>query len=325
MRHVFVTGGSGFVGRNLIRALRARGDTVHALARGDASVKTVSELGASAVRGDLDDVAAMREGMRGCEVVFHAAAQVTEWGPRTLFEKVNVTGTRNLLNAAREAGARKLVHVSTEATLADGSPLVRVDEARALPMRPLPRYPATKAASERLVLQANSEELRTVAVRPRLIWGADDTSLLPQLVEAVKAGRFKWIGGGRHLTSTCHVANVVEGMLLAAEKGHGGNAYFLTDGEPVEFRGFLTRMLATQGVQIGDGSLPRGLAWTAAGACEALWDTLRLPGNPPITRMVVNLFGQEVTVDDAKARRELSYRGLKTIDAGLAELAARRA
>lgn len=320
MSTVFVTGGSGFVGGKLIQALRARGDEVRALARSDASAAAVTALGASVVRGDLDNSDALREGMQGCTLVFHAAAHVEEWGPKSVFDQVTVAGTRNVLEAARQAGVRRLVHVSSEAALLDGSPMVRVDETRPLPTHPIQFYPASKTASEALVRAANGVGLETVVVRPRLIWGAGDTSLLPQLVDAVKTGRFKWINGGRHLTSTCNIANVVEGLLLAADKGRAGEVYFVTDGEPLEFRSFMTRLLATQGVQVGEGSLPRGVALVLARVCEALWNGLKLPGKPPITRMVVHLFGEEVTVSDAKARRELGYRGTLTVEDGLAQL-----
>jgi nucleoside-diphosphate-sugar epimerase len=218
-----------------------------------------------------------------------------------------------------------LVHVSTEAVLADGSPLVDVDETRPRPAHPHPRYPATKAAAEALVQAANTPTLRTVIVRPRFIWGADDTSVLVQLSEAVKTGRFMWIDQGRYPTSTCHVANVVEGMLLAAEKGRGGEIYFLTDGPPVELRAFITRMLGTQGVSIPDKSVPRWIVKILGATCETIWDLFRLPGKPPATRMASTLFGQPVTVIDAKARRELGYRAQVSVDAGLADLATRAA
>ena len=322
MTMVFVTGGSGFLGRHLIAALRARGDTVRALARSDAAAASVTALGAEAVRGDLDDVAALTAGMRGCDCVFHAAALTQEWGPRELFEHTTVLGTANVLSAAKSARVPRLVHVGSEAALVDGSPLRRVDETRPLPTRPLPLYPASKAASEALVRSANGAELQTVVARPRFVWGEDDTSVLPQLIEAVRSGRFKWISGGHHLTSTCHVSNAVEGLLLAAERGRAGEVYFLTDGAPVEMRAFVTRMLATQGVHVDAGSLPHALALGIAGISEFVWRAFSLRGKPPVTRMAVRLFGEEVTVDDSKARRELGYRGAVSIDAGLAAMAA---
>src|SRR4029079_16350399 len=123
MATTFITGGSGFIGRNLMRALRSRSDDVRALARSDSAIARVTALGATPVRGDLDDTRALRDGMRGCDVVIHAAAHVTEWGPREQYQRHNITGTRNVVEAARAAGLKRLVHLSTEAVLADGTPM----------------------------------------------------------------------------------------------------------------------------------------------------------------------------------------------------------
>ena len=120
---------------------------------------------------------------------------------------------------------------------------------------PLPLYPASKAAAEQLV-RAAAADLHTVIVRPRFIWGAGDTSLLPQLLSAVSQGKFRWISGGHYKTSTCHVRNCVEGMLRAAERGGRGETYFLTDGPPVELRQFLRELISTQGFDAGARSIP---------------------------------------------------------------------
>ncbi len=316
----FVTGGSGFVGKRLITALREQAHTVRALGRSEAAQNEVRLAGAEPVPGDLSDVEALKRGMEGCEVVFHSAAYVKTWGPRASFFEANVRGTENVLEAARAAGVKRLVHVSSEAVLVDGTPLINVDETRPLPEKPIGNYPSTKNAAERLVLSVNSPEFTTIAVRPRLIWGKGDNAVLPAIIQAVKSGRFRWVGGGHYKTSTCHVANCVEGLLLAAEKGIGGQAYFLTDGEPVDFRDFITAMLKTQGVNPGKGTIPFGLAMGVATVSEALWNFFSLPGGPPVIRSELLLVGQEVTVSDAKARRELGYQGRMTREAGLREL-----
>jgi nucleoside-diphosphate-sugar epimerase len=321
MSTIFITGGSGFLGRNLIRACIARGDRVLALARSMPAQEAVRQLGAEAVAADLNTVTAQQ--FDKAETVIHAAAMVGEWGPRKLFQQVNVDGTRHLLGTARAAGVKCFVLIGTEAVFADGTPMANMDESRPLPDKPLPRYPASKNAAEKLVRAANAPDFRTVVVRPRLIWGRDDTSVLPQLLELVKKGQFAWVGGGHYLTSSCHVANVCEGALLAAEKGQGGEAYFLTDGAPVEFRDFMTRLFATRGVQVPDKAVPLAVAKFSAWVCENLWEYLPLPGDPPLTRMAIALGAQEVTVSDAKARRELGYVGRISVDAGLAELSAR--
>lgn len=320
MTTTFVTGGSGFVGRTLIPALRARGDEVRALARSDSAAAMVSALGAAPVAGDLDDHAAMRDGMQGADLVIHAAACVAEWASREAFERVNVAGTRAVLTAAKQAGVLRLVFLSSPAVLIDGTPVVRADETRPASPRALPRYCASKAAAEALVRAANCPTLETIVVRPAPIWGAGDTSTLPQYVEAVREGRWRWIGGGRHLTSTCHVVNAVNGILRAADSGRGGEAYFLTDGDPVVFRNFTTRLLGTQGVTITDRELSRRTARAFAWIAELLWNTVRLPGKPPITRVGLSILAAELTVVDAKARREIGYVSQVTVEDGLREL-----
>jgi nucleoside-diphosphate-sugar epimerase len=315
VQRAFVTGGSGFVGKRLISALVERGVEVRALARSEAAAIRVRGAGAEPVRGDLADQRAMQEGMAGCEVVFHAAAHVEEHGKLADFLEVTVEGTKRVLAAARAASAKRFVHVSTEAVLADGKPIVRADETTPRPAKPAGPYPISKGLAEDAVLAANSPELATVIVRPRFIWGAGDTNLTPKIVDAVKRGRFAWIGSGRYLTSTCHVANVVEGLLLAADKGRPGEIYFVTDGEPVDFRDFMTKLLATQGVDAGDREVPKWLARAVASVTSWM-------KRPPVSKTAIALVGHEVTVVDGKARRELGYVGRMTRDAGLAEMRA---
>jgi nucleoside-diphosphate-sugar epimerase len=317
----FVTGGSGFIGGRLIERLIAEGRPVRALARSDGAAAKVAALGAEPVRGDLADRNSLAAGAAGCATAFHLAAHLGEWGPWKDFERGNVEGTRNALAACEEAGVQRFVHCGTEAALMAGEPLVHVDETA--PLRPDSRapYPATKAKAELAVHEANREGFETVAMRPRFVWGKGDTTLLSELVKTVERGRFAWVGGGRNLTDTAHVDNVVEGLLLCAAKGRPGEAYFITDGEPVVFREFITEMLRTQGVEPPDRSLP---AWTTAplaGLCELLW-RLPLPGEPPMTKFRSWVLTQECTIEIGKAREELGYEPLVSHEQGLEELRA---
>jgi nucleoside-diphosphate-sugar epimerase len=321
MPTAFVTGGSGFVGGALIERLRAEGWDVRALARSDAAAAKVRERGAEPIGGDLGDEAALRDGATDAEVVFHAAAKVEDWGNPAVFERLNVQGTANVIAACRAAGVRRLVHVGTEAALMAGQPLVQVDEDA--PLRPDSPvlYAATKAKAEQLVRAADGGGLETVVIRPRFVWGRGDTTLLPALVASVKAGQFRWIGGGGHLTATTHVDNTVEGLWLGATRAPAGGVYFVTDGEPVVFKEFVTAMLATQGVEPPSGTLPAGVARFAAATTERMWSLLRRSGRPPITRMVVWVSSEECTIDMSRAERDLGYRPIKSREEGLAELA----
>ena len=316
----FVTGGSGFVGGALIERLRREGWDVRALARSDRAAERVRELGAEAVSGDLGDGKSLRAGAEGSEVAFHAAAKVEDWGDPADFERLNVHGTQNVINACREAGVRRLVHVGTEAALMAGQPLVNVDEGA--PLRPdsPALYPSSKAKAEQLVRAANGDELETVVVRPRFVWGRGDTTLLPQIAEMVRSGRFRWVGGGRHLTATTHIDNTAEGLWLAGTRGPAGGVWFVTDGEPVVFRDFMTDWVATQGVEIPDKSVPAGVANAAAATSEWLWRRLKRPGNPPLTRFSVWVSSQECTIDISRAERELGYRPVTTREEGLRQM-----
>jgi nucleoside-diphosphate-sugar epimerase len=318
----FVTGGSGFVGGRLIERLARDGWTVRALARSDAAEQRVRAAGAEPVRGDLADEAALATGAGGAGVVFHAAAKLGDWGPWDEFRRVNVDGTRAVLRAARAAGVRRVVHVGTEAALLHGQPLVLADERTPLALDSPVAYAATKAAAEAEVIAANGDGLETVVVRPRFVWGAGDTTLLPSMAELVRRGRWRWIGGGRQLTATTHVDNTVEGLVLGAERGQPGSAYFVTDGSAVVFREFVTALLATQGVQAPDASLPVPAARALAAAGEAAWRLLPLPGQPPLTRFALWVSSLECTLDDGKAREQLGYRPVVTREAGLTELQA---
>lgn len=320
MTAAFVTGGSGFIGGALIRRLVAEGWDVHALVRSEASAQKVTALGAKAIAGDLADVPSMAVGAQYCEIAFHCAAHLGDWGTREEFERGNVQGTRNALAAARQAGLRRFVHVGTEAALLAGKPLVEVDERAPLRFDSPALYSSTKARAEEAVIEANLNGLETVVVRPRFVWGRGDTTLLPLLTDAVRSGRFAWIGGGHHRTSTTHIDNTVHGLMLAAERGAPGGVYFVTDGEPVVFRDFITRLLATQGVEAPTRSVPTRAARAVAATSEAAWRLLPLPGRPPLTRLTVWVSGLETTLDITRAREELGYAPVKTIDDGLAEM-----
>ena len=312
MTSAFVTGGSGFIGGALIERLRREGWDVRALARSERAAERVRELGAEPVMGDLDDLH-----VEDCEVAFHAAAKVEDFGDPADFERVNVQGTRNVVAACRAGGVRRLVHVGTEAALMAGQPLVNVDESA--PLRPDSPvlYSSSKAKAEEIVRGADFE---TVVVRPRFVWGRGDTTLLPQMVEMVRAGRFRWVGGGRQLTATTHIDNTVEGLWLAATKAPAGGVYFVTDGAPMVFRDFITQWVGTQGVTIPDKSVPTGVAKAAAASAERIWRLLKRPGSPPLTSFAVWVSSQECTIDISRAQRELGYAPVTTREDGLREL-----
>lgn len=317
---IFVTGGSGFVGGHTIERLVAAGHTVRAMARSDRSAAVVEGYGATAVRCDLTTVEA--EHLAGCDAVVHAAAHVEEWGPREAFWRINVEGTERMLSAARAAGVRRFVHIGTEAALFDGGDLIDVDESHPLPARHRYLYSETKAEAEARVLAADGDDMRTVSLRPRFIWGPRDASVLPAIVEMSRAGRFAWIDGGRARTSTCHVHNLTHAIALALTGGEGGRAYFVADDGETTYREFLAALAGTAGVELPARSLPKPVARGMAAVIEGLWAILRRRSAPPMTRFAISMLSASVTVDTARARAELGFVPPVTREQGLEALAA---
>jgi nucleoside-diphosphate-sugar epimerase len=214
----------------------------------------------------------------------------------------------------------RAVHVSTEAVLMHGQPLVHADETYPLALRSKAPYSRSKAMAEQVVLEESGRGLEAMIVRPRFVWGRGDTTLLPLLVEGTQSGAFRWVGGGRFRTSTTHVDNTVEGLLCAAENGRGGRAYFVTDGGDVVFREFVGELIATQGVTPPTGSVPAPVARAVAATGETAWKLLPLPGTPPLTRFAAWVSSLECTLDDTRARTELGYAPVVSRDEGMREL-----
>lgn len=315
---IFVTGGSGFVGGHLIEAL-SKEHTVLAMARSARSAEAVTRYGAEAVLTDLDALTA--EQLAGCDAVVHCAAYVEEWGTREQFWQGNVEGTARALDAARRAGVRRFIHIGTEAALFDGSALVNIDESRAYPERQRYLYSETKAEAERRVLAANAPGFETLSLRPRLVWGPRDTSVLPAVLRAAREGAWAWIDGGAARTSTTHVANLARAVTLALTRGAGGEAYFIADEGTRTLREFLSALARTQGVELPPRSVPGALMRPIARAIEGIWRALGVRRAPPVTAFAVAMMSREVTVRTDKARRELGYAPVITVDEGLRAMA----
>jgi len=321
---LFVTGGSGYVGRNLIRHFTSLGVEVRALARSVEACRAVEAAGARAVQGDLFSPD-LRAGMAGCQALVHAAADTGHGLPSAAQHRTNVEGTRHVLSAARDAGIRRVVHLSTESVLLEGAALVQAHEQLPYPRRPAGGYSATKAEAERIALAMSGGGFDVVAVRPRFVWGRDDTTALLQLLAAVDSGSFAWIDGGRYRTSTTHIGNLVHGIERALLAGVPGECYFIADVDDVEFRAFVGAMLATQGRAVPDKAVPR---WLVRGVAAAGEGVARLTGGrwqPPVTRQVLATSAVEVTLDTGKARRDLGYAPPVSRAQGLEELQTVRA
>jgi len=318
MATCLVTGGSGFVGGRLVERLVTQGWQVRALARSAEAARIVSRRGALAVPGSLDDPATLAAACQGCDVVFHVAAHFKLWGDPGEFERSNVEGTAALLQAARGASVRRFVQLGAAAVvMGDMQPMLRANESLPRQERRWAPYSASKARSESLVLGANRPGVfETVVVRPPMIWGTGMPTL-DHMVDTVKTGQFRWVGDGTQAMSTAHVDNVCHALELAAQKGRGGEAYFVSDGFDSTLKEVISGLLQTRGIAPPKASAPLPVAWVMASVMEWVWRTFSRQGEPPITRQMLRLIGKPFTVDIGKAQRELGYSPVVSREHGL--------
>ncbi|MBL0925647.1 MAG: NAD-dependent epimerase/dehydratase family protein [Sphingomonadaceae bacterium] len=318
---IFVTGGSGYVGRNLIRRFVADGHIVHALARSESSAAAVAALGAIARSGDMLNLSSLADAMTGCDVLVHAAADTRHGAYEAGQDEANLHGAHNVFAVARSAGIDRAIHISTEAVLLTGAPLINADETMPIPKRHAGSYSRSKAMAEREALSFNSDIMDVIVVRPRFVWGRDDTTALPQLIEAAQTGKLVWIGGGKYLTSTTHIDNLAEGVTLALSKGRGGEVYFITDGAPHVFRDFVSVLLTEAGQVPPTKSVPRWLIKIVVALGDKAENWTRGRVKAPLPTQQYATVGVEVTLSGDKAMRELGYRPIVGLEAGLGTLA----
>ncbi|MFT3726526.1 MAG: NAD-dependent epimerase/dehydratase family protein [Terricaulis sp.] len=315
---IFITGASGFVGGAAARYFVGKGHDVRAMSRSEKSDTAINAMHATPVRCDLESVAPAN--IDNAEAVLHCAAFVEQWGPKDAWKKFNVDGTARMLAAAKAAGVKRFIHISTESVLWKGQSLNNADETYPLALDSPYPYAWTKAQAEVLVQKANAPEFQTIILRPRFIWGPGDTTLLPLIKHMAKTGGWMWVNHGKARTSTTHIANLVHAIELALTQGTGGEAYFILDDGVRTMHDIISGMAASQGVTLPEKSISAGMADFIGGACEAVWGTFGLKSDPPLTRFSAMIMSRDSILNDAKARREMAYAPVISVDDGLKAL-----
>jgi nucleoside-diphosphate-sugar epimerase len=305
-----VTGGGGFVGGYIVERLLARGYTVRSIGR--SPQPELVAKGVEVVCGDLTDATAVSAACEGVDAVFHVAARAGVWGSWESFYGPNVIGTRNVLSACRKWQVKRLVYTSTPSVVFNGDSIRGGDESLPYGKNWLCHYAETKALAEQEALAANSEKLQVVALRPHLIFGPGDPHLLPRVIESVKAGRLRIVGDGSAKVDVSYVGNVADAHLDAfdaLERGKGaGQAYFISQGEPVDLWPWLNSILEGLGQPPLTQKIPLPLAYGIGALCEGVWKVLRRRTDPPITRFVAVELAKDHYFDIRKAQHVLGYR-----------------
>jgi len=311
--NALVTGGGGFVGSALCRRLRTLGHHVTALGRRPNPALTAE--GFRTAIQDLtppDAVAGLTALFTGVDCVFHTAAHVKMWGPREAFVRGNITATHNVIAACRAAGVSKLVFTSSPSVVAGNHDRRGVDESQPYPDHYTALYPETKAAAERAVLAAHGADLRTISLRPHLIFGPGDTNLVPTILKRARAGRLTQVGDGRNLVDLTFIDDCVAAHLLAAaaldeHPAAGGRAYFVSQGTPVPLWEWIGRVLTLHDLPPVRRRISATTAQRLATVAEWVWKTCGLASDPPLTRFLAEEMATDHYYDIAAARRDLGY------------------
>ncbi|MCP4714003.1 MAG: NAD-dependent epimerase/dehydratase family protein [Deltaproteobacteria bacterium] len=321
--NVLVTGATGFLGSSLARALADAGHRVRALVRTPAKAVVLEGCNCELVAGDLLDAASLARAVAGQEVVYNCAGMVVEWGRREDFVRVNVDGTRSLLDAALAADVQRFVHASSVTVMGPPRDATPLTEAAVYTDRFFEYYTETKIASEKLVREyQRARGLAATIVRPGLIWGPGDTTILPRIEELAAKGLLWNIGGGRNVLCLAYIDHVVQAMMLAAESSQSvGQIYNIYDAEKRTSGDFFAALAGIMGLKPPQLSLPFSMLYGTAWLLELLYKLARSAQPPFITRYAICLLGCNYNYDIAKPKKELGYEPCVSFQAGMDRVA----
>ncbi len=318
-----VTGGGGFLGLYIVEQLLADGHDVRVLCRG--TYDTLQRPGIKVVQADVRSEEEVAAACEGVEAVFHVAAVPGVWGKWETYHSINTVGTQNVIAGCRQAGVARLIYTSSPSVVFDGSDHVDADESLPYPTKWMCDYPHSKALAEQAVIAANSDSLRTVSLRPHLIWGPRDNHLIPRLLQKAKSGRLRRVGDGQNVVSVSYVENTAAAHLqversLRDSTQAAGKAYFINEPDAVNLWGWISQLLGLVDLPAIQKSISAGAAYRMGHLMEILWKVV--PGEPPMTRFVASQLAGSHSYSIQAACNDFGYAPICSMEEGLQRLKA---
>jgi len=316
-----VTGATGLLGSHIVEQLCRRGRPVRALVRPNSDCSWLARQRVEIVRGDVTDPDSLARACAGCNVVYHAAAKVGDWGRWEEFQRVTIDGTRNLVTAAIAAGVRRLIHISSISVYGYYTREQTIDESFPIGHR-LYRwayYSRSKLAAERIARAAHGQgKLEVTVIRPAWIYGERDRATIGRLVAMVQRGKAKILGRGDNRLNVVYAGNVAEAAIAAAElPGAAGEVYNCSNDGPITQQQYFDLLAAALGVPPVRRRVPYRLAYLAGLLLECLGRLRRSTQPPFITRYAVWLMGRRSYFSADKARRELNWQPATPYEVGV--------
>ncbi|MBF8269928.1 MAG: 3-beta-hydroxysteroid dehydrogenase/isomerase family protein [Gammaproteobacteria bacterium] len=317
-----VTGGGGYLGGAIVRALLARGDNVVSLQRG--SYPWLEQAGARTYTGDINDIDTLLRASAGCDAVFHVAGKTGVWGDYQEYHQTNVAGTACVIHACLKNHIPHLIHTSSPSVVFAGRDEAGINETTPYPEHYYNHYQRTKALAEQKVLMANSRQLATVALRPHLIWGPGDPHLIGRILKRATSGRLRLVKG-ENLVDTTYIDNAAAAHLQAADALQvgatcAGKAYFISNGEPRVLHELINAILAAYRLPPVTKTITPALAYTLGVLSEFVYTLGRIKREPLMTRFVAKQLSCTHWYDISAARRDFGYTPTISIAEGLRRL-----
>lgn len=366
VQHAFVTGAGGFLGKAICLRLLAAGIKITGFARGH--YPELEALGVVMLQGDLVNKDQLQQAMQGCDIVFHVASKAGVWGDRDSYFCPNVKGAANVIAACKALKINKLVYTSTPSVTFAGQDESGIDESTPYATSFLNYYAHSKAIAEKMMLDANQVgdvsvesaaatqattatisdinsastqvsipvttkatapyALKTVALRPHLIWGPSDPHLVPRVLARGRLDKLKLVGREDKLVDTIYIDNAAYAHVLAAlelcqaKPKCQGKAYFLSNDEPITMAKMLNLILACDALPPVTKRVPQSAAYVAGAVLETVYFLLKKQEEPMMTRFVARQLSCSHYFDISAAKRDLGYRALISINEGMARLKA---
>lgn len=324
MTKALITGATGFLGGHMARRLVELGWDVTGTGRDRSRGQALEHLGIQMNYYDLGDAEQTRQACKGQNVVFHCAALSSPWGMYSSFYRSNVEATQHIVEGCIEHDVERLIHVSTPSVYFDGKAHYGIRESDPLPRKAVNHYASTKLLAEQIVQQAYQKQgLPSMMIRPRAIFGPMDQTLFPRLLEANRQSGVPLLQGGRAPIDLTYVDNVADAMLLGVQAPENalGQAYNISNGEPIPFIELLTRLFQRLDIPLHTRRVPYPVAHAVAGTMEMVYRLIPALGEPPLTRYSVGSIAVPHTLDISLAQQQLGYVPRISVDEGLERFA----
>ena len=276
---------------------------------------------------DLANKEAIVNIAQGCDEIFHVAAKAGVWGSYDSYYQTNVVGTQNILAACKTHSIPKLIYTSTPSVVFSGKDEDGINESIPYAKKHLCHYTQTKAQAEQLVLNANSQLLSTVALRPHLIWGPKDNHLVPRIIARGKAGKIKLVGNQDKLVDSVYIDNAANAHIAASNALNPqatccGKPYFISNGEPLLMKDLINKILACGNVAPVTKRVNAKVAYGAGAILETIYTVLGKKEEPIMTRFVAKQLACSHWFDINNAKTDLGYAPKVKIDDGMKNLKA---